>query len=123
MCLIIQALTDLHDWGIAVTYHMKGITPDMGISALYVMVETLLVPNSFPTAIRLADQFVRSFAYLLVREFENRFSLELKDFDRYFSRAEGKHGMEYMRSILQGLYFKLKTEPKLDNDMLKFVDI
>ena len=87
------------------------------------MEKTLLAPNNFPSAIRFSDAFVRSFAYLLVKEHQNRFKLELKDFSQYFRHAEGKHGMEYLRTVMQGLYFKLKTEPTLDKDILNFMDV
>ena len=116
-----KVLIDLHHWGIVATYHLKDITPSMALNALYVMVKTLLAPNNFPSAISFSDAFVRSFAYLLVKEHQNRFKLELKDFSQYFRHADGKHGMEYLRTFMQGLYFKLKTEPTLDKDILKFI--
>lgn len=116
-------LKEFHEWGIVVAYHVMDITPAMGLSAMYVLVKTLLEPYSFPTATKLADRFVRSFAYLLVKKNENRFILDLRDFERYFSRADGKHGMAYLRSVMQGLYLKLKTEPVLDNDILRFIEI
>lgn len=116
------SLKDIHAWGILAAYHIKDITPEMGLSAIYAMVKTLLEPNNFPTAIKYSDLFVKSFAYLLIKEHGNRFNIELKDFERYFSRANGKHGMEYLRSIMQGLFYKLKTEPVLDKDIMDFID-
>lgn len=118
-----SVLKEFHEWGIVAAYHVMDITPAMGLSAMYVLVKTLLEPNMLPTATKLADRFVKSFAYMLVKQNENRFSLELRDFERYFGRANGKHGMEYLRSVMQGLYLKLKTEPVLDKDILRFIDI
>lgn len=116
------SLKDLLAWGILATYHINDITPVMGLSAMYAMVKTLLELNNFPTAIRLSDKFVKSFAYLLIKEHGNRFNLELNESERYFNRANGKHGMEYLRSIMQGLFYKLKTEPVLDKDIMDFID-
>lgn len=118
-----SVLKEFHEWGIVVAYHVMDISPAMGLSAMYVLVKTLLEPNTFPSATKLADRFVKSFAYLLVKQNENRFNLELRDFERYFSRANGKHGMTYLRSVMQGLYLKLKTEPVLDRDILRFIEL
>ena len=118
-----SALKELHEWGIVVTYQIKSITPAMGLSALYIMVKTLLESNMTPTAIKLADRFIKAFTYLLVKNNENRFNLELRDFEEYFKIAEQKHGMDYLRCVMQGLYYKLKMEPDLDKDILSFIDL
>ena len=118
-----SALKEFHEWGVVATYHINSITPAMELSALYIMVKTLLEPNMIPTAIKLADRFIKAFAYLMVKNNENRFNLELRDFEGFFKRAEHKHGMDYLRSIMQGLYYKLKKEPVLDKDILNFIDM
>lgn len=118
-----SVLKEFHEWGIVVAYHVMDITPAMGLSAMYILVKTLLEPNTFPTATKLANRFVKSFAYLLVKQNENKFTLELRDFEKYFSRANGKNGMTYLRSVMQGLYLKLKTEPVLDKDIMRFIEI
>ena len=118
-----SALKEFHEWGVVATYHINSITPAMGLSALYIMVKTLLEPNMIPTAIKLADRFIKSFAYLLVKNNENRFNMELREFERFFKKVEQKHGMDFLRSVMQGLYYKLKTEPILDKDILNFIEL
>lgn len=118
-----SSIKDLHEWGIVATYHIKDITPAMGLTAMYVVVKTVLETSGFESSKRLTDRFVKSFAYLMVKEYENRFNLELKDFDRYFGRIGNQHGMEYLRKVMQGLHFNLKTEPDLDKDIVRFIEV
>ena len=117
------SIKDLYEWGIVATYHIKDITPAMGLSAMYVVVKTVLETTGFESSKRLTDRFVKSFAYLMVKEHANRFNLELRDFDRYFGRIGNKHGMEYLRAVMQGLHFNLKTEPVLDKDIVRFIEV
>ncbi|MBQ4388217.1 MAG: hypothetical protein II822_11525 [Prevotella sp.] len=116
-------LNALHHRSIVMTYHLKDITPEMGLTSLYVLAKTLLDTNKFPSAVKYCDLFVKAFAYVLIKENHSRFNLELKDFERYFKKAEMKHGIGFLRSVMEGLYFKLKKEPVLDKDIMNFIGI
>ena len=89
---------------------------------LYVMAKSLLSYNQMPSAEKMVKQFARDFAYLTIKEQPNRFSLELNEFDRFFGRIGNKQGLDYVRSILNGLHFKLKSEVKLPKELVAFME-
>ena len=103
-------------------YHAKRLKLEEALFVLYVMAKSLLSYNQMPSAEKMVKQFARDFAYLTIKEQPNRFSLELNEFDRFFGRIGNKQGLDYVRSILNGLHFKLKSEVKLPKELVAFME-
>ena len=125
MLALTPSYTNIHDEIIRCivgTYHVRRLKIEDALLVLYVMSTSLLSYNRMPSAEKLVKQFARDFAYLTIKEQPNLFSLELKEFDRFFGRIGNKQGLDYVRGILTGLQFKLKTEVKLPREVMEFME-
>lgn len=104
------------------TYHIRRISIEDALFVLYVMANSLLKYNQMPSAERFVREFVRAYAYVIVRENSSRFSIEAKDLERYFVRLSNRKGLDYLRGVMNGLYFKMKSEPMLHKEVKGFMD-
>lgn len=104
------------------TFHYETLSIEVAFNVLYSMVTSLLKYNQMPSADHMAKDFAKCFASLLVRVHQKRFTIEVKDIDSYFYKISNLSGIEYLRGILKGLSFKLKSEVSLLKEVEDFIN-
>lgn len=107
---------------IIATFHYKTLDIADALYVLYSMGYSLLKYNTMPSAEHLTKDFSRAFAYLIIKEHPEKFSLDIENFDSFFNRISTCSGIEYLRGVLQGLHFKLKSDIVLPKEVKDFID-
>lgn len=78
--------------------------------------------GAMSSAQRCLKEFELSYAKFLVRENPTKFKLSPSSVETYFSKVAKYERLDYVKKVIQGLYFHTKADVELTDEMKEFVN-
>ena len=99
------------------TFNYRRISSDLWLNLLYKMGNLVYKTAGNKSAQRMMDEMIWKYSRYLIREKQNLFKLEYKDYDKYFSGLKSLHGYELLHKMIQGLFFNFKIDISLPKEI------
>ena len=113
---------DLQRQAIVYAYHYRSFDFHYQLNLLWKYCFLLDGLGSMPSAQKSLKLFVLTYAKFLVREYPSKFKLSSSSVETYFSKIAKYERLDYVKKVIQGLYFNAKSNVELTDEMKEFVN-
>ena len=115
------AVQDLLRKEVVCIYHFNRVDFFQQLVQLWRFCNSLAPLSNEPSAQQFLKVFVLDYARFLIKENPDKFNLSLSSAESLFSKIARLEGMDYVKKIIQGLYFHLSVEIEVSEDMKEFL--
>lgn len=115
------AVLDLLRKEVVCIFHFKRVDFFQQLVLLWRFCNSLAPLSNEPSAQQFLKGFVLDYARFLIKENHDKFNFSLSSAESLFSKIARFEGMDYVKKIIQGLYFHLSVEIAVSEDMKDFL--
>lgn len=102
-------------------YHFRRVPFAQQLSLLWSVCKSMDAMGDMPSAQRVLKRFVSAYARFLIKEHPGKFDTDVYSVDKLFSKVEQYDRMEYVRKIIQGIFFHIKGNIEVSEEMNEFL--